>query len=847
MAEGLSERLTETPSQGEGVAPAASSDNYDLKSEDARKKASALLTKYLRRSRQLRQHFEREWFQYVLFYSGNQWIIWDRKRQQWRNKKGPDNLNYPVTNVFAEKIDDNVASLVKQSPTKNWRPETDDPDDIATAEIADRIDEVIEAECGRKRYMREFASWAVLCGSAFIETWYDNSEEFGTVFVQFDQCQACGATGPPSEFKPNGPAQPGQCPACAHGRHKPAFEMRGSSCDNCGFEGDAEFAFGACPQCTVNAASMAAQPPPDTAIGQEMNPLAEPGMPEPEIGVMEPLYDQSQPVGEDYPRGKVQMKIRSPFEVFVDHAQIEDMTPSGGMRWCITVDLIDAEEAREKYNIKPGKPTSDSPTQGGVSELYRESLALLSNGLGIESSGLYGAVRGAGSPSGEANTTIVETLWMLPNKDYPQGLRYVRVNGENGDSVELDPIPYHTSRGEEFIPLIHYRFKVQPGRFWGKALSVDLVPLQKQRNMTEALMVMSERRMAMPNWLIPVGLVKTPPTGEPGEIVYYKSLGDGTQSRGSIPQKLDGVEPARYFMYRLEALDQKMEQIAGSFGIAGGEPPKGVTAASAIAILVERQQHQISPQMEAWEQSLEELARQQMNIFRELAVDDRILAIGGRNSVWKTERWSAADLSGAVNVSIEPGSAMPKSNASQRASAEALVRMGAAPIEDPQVRRKILERFGETSLIENEDIDQLSAERENDKFWRLSTGKSGGDLPFFREEIDNHPVHLERHLLFAKSDDYLLLIQKSQAGDQESTAIMAAFDQHIQHHKQSIIKEMQAEQAAQSGQQAPEGQQGDWRPGPGRPDNTGAVLSRGARAQGEEGTRDVLEPSTGIQ
>jgi len=827
-------------------------------SEDDRNKARNLLFKNFKKACELRQQFERDWFLSILFYSGNQWLDWSRSRKQYVSKRAPSGITLPVTNIFAEKIDDNVASLVKQPPNKTWSPETDDPDDIATAEIADRVDEVIAEESRRKAMMRGFATWAVLCGTSFIENWYDNNEEHGFVSVALEQCQNCGAYGNPATFKRDGPMNPGQCPECGHGKHKPAFEVIGASCPQCGYMSqDPEDAFNECPQCLM-ASITGQQIPLDLATAQEgLNPLEQdPTLSEPpveidpspgtqRIGNMAPIYDERQPVMEEYPRGRIMMKVRSPFEVFVDHAKVMEATPDGGMRWYITVDLIDRDEAKEKYGYTPGDAdkSSSASSSGGTSEMYRQSLALLSTDLGVTASSIDLGSGGRGVSAGSSSDTVVmHTMHMLPTKDYPEGLRVAVLGGKSGKVVELDPLPNTDSKGKPFLPLVAYRFKEQPGRFWGKGLAVDLVPLQKQRNLTEALMIMIERRMAMPNWLIPLGIMKTLPAGEPGEILEYKSLGDGTQGRNSVPQKLDGVPPSNYFMSRLESLDMKMEQLSGSFGIAGGEPPKGVTAASAIAILVERQQHQISPQVESWESAIEAVARQQMDIFRKWAVDERIRSIRGRNSVWKTERWSSADLSGNVNVKVEPGSALPKSGAADRANAEAIVKLGAVDPSDPKVRYNLLERFGETNLVSHQQVDEVSAERENDKFFRLATGQHGGDLPDFNFEIDNHAVHLEKHLEFAKSDDFSLIRKRGNAGDDEAFALHATFMQHITEHKQAILQEQMAMAEAAGASQQPNGQQGDWQPGPGRPKGTGNVLSRGARAQSEEGTRAVLEP-----
>ncbi len=771
--------------------------------------------KFMAKARFQRYQFEREWFQHVLYYSGNHWIVWDRDRRQWRKKKGPNWWPTPVTNIFAEKIDDNVAAMVQQFPVLSWLPETDDPVDIAAATVADRIDETIAEESGRKVMARQLASWTVLCGSAFVESYYDKSEEHGTSFIQFNECQNCGLVAGPKAFA----SESGRCPECGSDRVDPAHERIGAHCPACEIEDEAEAAFKPCPLCMIEVAAglengggeMLEQPP-----------------------IMEAVHNEEK-VGEEVPRGKISQRIRSPFEIFIDHASIKHFSEDGGLRWVIVVEMMERDEAERMYNLPKDVVGASPGHENSLSTLYMESLAVLSNLTGTQFGYYNTSVRGAGS--GQTGERVLrETLYELPTPEFPDGLQSVRISGETGHIVEWGPSAYHDTRGKPFIPVVHVPFKVQAGRIWGKSPASDLIPLQDSRNQTESMMIMSERRMANPVWLLPRGITDRAPTGEPGEIVWYKPWGGEAGRRTPTPERVPGVEPSQYFMKRLEELDKQMEKLAGSYGIAHGEAPPGITAASALALLGERQSRQVSPQINAWELAWQQVGKQQMMMFREYAADERIHATLGDNSRWQLEKWSRADLSGNVDVRVEFGSAIPKSSAQERAQIESLIRMMVIDPQNPDVNRKILELFGESELLEHIQVDTLDAQKENERFMRLAQGEAGGRPPSMRPLFDNHETHVAEHIRIGKTDQYQDMEERARGGDQKSALLTNIWESHIKEHMEVIQAAREAEMAEQAAQQEAPG------PGAGRPDDTGAIFDRGARAPGEEAGQTVIEP-----
>lgn len=765
------------------------------------------------RSSYQRYHFEQQWFRAINYYAGNQWMIWDKRHRKYRRKKTPPHYPVPVTNIFAAKIDDNISSLLQQPPHIAWVPETDDPADIATAQVADRIDETIAEEANRERDAHVLAAWIVNCGSAFVESYYDNSEDHGMSFMGHLECLKCGTQAGPRTFGPQR-----KCPQCQSESIVEAHEHTAARCPTCESNFPPELAREPCPQCMMASA--------EAGEIQSEGPA--------DIPPLEVVFGET-PIGEDVPKGRICEKIRSPFEVFFDHFSIKDFVPQAGLHDVLIVELMDKKEAERTYAETEFVGQSETTVGTSLSMLYLETLSVLANTGSGEHSGAHGTTIRGGYSGRVKDWVLRETYYALPDKEFPNGLMVVRVNGANGKIVNEGDLPYRDTAGKPFIPLVHFRFKVQSGRVWGKTVATDLIPLQDDRNETEAQLQLVQRRMGSPNWILPKNIVDRAPTGIPGEAIWYKYLPSGTSGRPPLPQKIEATPPAPQLQLRLQELDQEMERLAGSFGVAHGEAPRGITAASALAFLGERQQRQVAPQISNWELGWEKVAWQQMMIFRDFAADPRVHQRMGEDKQWQIEKWSKADLTGRINAKVEAGSALPKSTAQQRAQIEGLVHMGAVDLTDPQQRVKVLEKFGEGDMVKQVQIDRLDAQKENDRFMQLVQGKPAGEPPVLRELFDTHAVHIVEHIQLAKTEEYRSMERRARKGDSEMQALLQLWEMHVRKH----IEIVQAAAMAEAEEQDPEKPK---QIGAGRPNGTGQTFNRGIRAPAEEESRAMMEP-----
>ncbi len=115
-----------------------------------------------------RKPFEREWYRSILFYLGNQWIIWDTLENKWRKKRLADWVPTPVTNRYASTGERLKSVLARIEPNWNFTPSTSGEDDVASAKIATEIVPVILEENKILRIRESVASWLTFAGNAYL-------------------------------------------------------------------------------------------------------------------------------------------------------------------------------------------------------------------------------------------------------------------------------------------------------------------------------------------------------------------------------------------------------------------------------------------------------------------------------------------------------------------------------------------------------------------------------------------------------------------------------------------------------------------------------------------------------
>lgn len=654
---------------------------YELTDEN-KKKISARIDKMLGVDKFSRTQFERQWFRNVCFYAGQQDIIVDRG--SFRLKEVPAWYPKVQTNKFKEKGRDLMSAVLQGRVPIKYLPATDDPDAAATAEIGERVREVIYDEAKIDEKENELASWFVITGNAFLIPYYDYDEKYGQVEQSKLDCPTCGTSYGAAEVEELGinPEMP-FCPYCAE-------------------------------------------------QGQQS------------------LLQQSETNTELLPIGSLCVDICSPFEIRAD-SRIRDYKD---WKWFIRQKRYDVSFAKEKWGYDGAASDRDEPG-GSLSQHYLDTLAQITSGFDPKDSTIP-------TTSGESKApkVTVYEYYALPDEDYPEGVRAVRIGTGTVNTVELGPLDSEFGpgirAGQKFLPLVHFRAEVVPGRMWGDTPLNEAIPLQLFRNVVERVVKLETQRMANSVWLDPKGSGVSLYTGGPGQVITYNPLTLG----GTTPVKPERVPPQLghlgMLLELLKFIDDSIERVTGTYFLQGGDAPSGVTAASALALLDERAKKAMSPLVREWAKGFLAFDEKAIEIARKHWTDTRIRLIAGRNKKWETSKFTQADLQGAVKMEIDYQSMFPKSNATERAEIAQLIQGMVLNPQDPQTRMQILKKYGMLYMLGSYDLDVKQAQREQENF--LATGQTPELVPL----IQNSIVHFMEHTDFAKTDEFAELPPETQ-------------------------------------------------------------------------------------
>jgi len=613
-----------------------------------------------------------------LFMLGIQWVRIDWPGREIRNLTLPTNFPRAISNKYAKVMGDLWSQLVQGDIPVNWIPSTDDPNDENTASICERVREVIDAEAKTRTLKRDLGFWVTYTGNGFLLPFYDYSDEYGTTPVQMSQCQNCGKTSMPGEF--DGAGTPPKPPV-------------------------------PCPNCSAQALA-AGTPPPPPQYGPAANP-------------------DGSAITQDMPIGCLKYEVLSPFEVYWDNTR-RIGTPQ---HWFFRPHLYDVSKARALW------PDFATKISEGMNEPMRPSRNYL---IAIAYAGAYlTGTTGTGEAAAREEMRRQVTAWEYredPTVEYPQGVYAVRVGEE---ITELKPLPNvwgaGAKKGQPFHGLVHFHQEISGGA-WAKSRANDLISIQARRNIIESNLQLTAQRTGAPKLLSPIGSGLKAISGQAGQWVEYKPITFGGTSLAKpeyLEAALGNVQP---LVLLLKELDDAMEKIAGTYNVSGGDVPPGVTAASALAFLSEKSNRAISPLKEQWAEAWSLAYQYGIEIARQHWTDERILAILGRNQQWQFQRFKKADLSGAVNVSIDYEALFPKSQATERANIMQLAQMGVIqPAMDEDQSYNVLSRFGMTELKPAQNASKLQAQREWDEF--ITNGTQPRLIPM----VQDPAIHLKQH------------------------------------------------------------------------------------------------------
>jgi len=701
---------TETASAGSSQSTEQRKVDYDLQGAPKRLmdkcvKDASNNTARLDRDRQ-------DWLNLLFDRGGaeHQYVIWDAGTNRWVTrgsdpKKGglPDWMPRPVTNLYSNKLD-GIASLLNQSEgAQLWKPNTEDDEDLATAEVCDAAVPVLRDEIDYDQLRTDINRQICLTDKVALILYYDNDEKYGTAPILALQCldEQCGEYALPMD-------QPEDAP---------------ETCQACGG-------------------------PMDVALDPRTQ----------------------EPIGVDYPVGRMCATFHPSFEFSLPRSARSHRADKNP--WVLFHARYSWEDAASEFPDHIDKLKDKSGWKSSsIQRQYADAARRLS-------SPRSSAVN-AGSDGSQHDGPLLFRLYHDPIDDgefyFPEGLMTVMLNDQ---LIEAKPLSFKQSlpngHVKHFKNVLIRTFRSTPGSQFGKPPADDLVPLQYTRNLLEALLLSILLHHASPRTFLPLSVtLEKPITGVPGEVIPFRST-----VPGETPTTTQGQNPPDGLYKWIEQIDAKFDELSKLNSVLQGERPSGDPTLGEIQILKEQGQSAFSePMLEAvrWEKAL---SRMLLWIARDTLWTERLRQIQGSNREWDFTEFTAADLSGNVDVDVDPASAWPKSALMERATLKELLGMGVFQLmkQDPELATQILEKYGMTEFLPSLDKDRRQVMRELDR-WRAATDPAAITPP--DPVTQNLSIHQQHKLDFLKTEE-------AEALARENPTLHAAMKAHLQQIQQLL-------------------------------------------------------------
>lgn len=485
--------------------------------------------------------------------------------------------------------------------------------------------------------------------------------------------------------------------------------------------------------------------------------------------------------------GDVVQEAVSPFHVYVPDQSEEDIERQP---YVLNVYTKSEEWVRQMFgNVLP---KDFKPSKVAASEIQDASLMDL-----------------RGVDNAKPDAVLIIEMWVKPgqNKWLPNGGLVTIVDTEIVQYSDTG-IPYNHGQ----YPFAHLQ-GISNGKFYRRSVIKNLIPLQREYNRTRSQIIHAKNLMAKPQMMYDEGSV------DPRKITARAGIWIPVRPGFAKPTPVPIQPLPNYVIQEVQQLQADFEDISGQHQVSRGESG-GLTAATAIAYLGERDDAYLTTIFHSIEAGVEKVARQSLALFVQYVDQARMVKITGADGSFDAMMLSGADIASGTDIRIESGSALPTSKAARQALVTEWMKMGFIPPEDGL---RILEMGMLKQYYNIIKIDENSAQRENLMIKRITEemmqefeaswneGAANGDQDKVDPDSgkplqvppmvtvnawDNHAVHIEVHNRFRKSQAFQLL----------PDVVKAEFQKHISMHEQAMqmqqmeqMQQMAIQEASQSG------------------------------------------------
>ncbi|MBQ3047474.1 MAG: hypothetical protein IJD48_00465 [Clostridia bacterium] len=453
--------------------------------------------------------------------------------------------------------------------------------------------------------------------------------------------------------------------------------------------------------------------------------------------------------------GEIEVCVVPPYEIFPDSSSCS------GLEDCAS--LIHAKA----YSVKDIKNIWGVDVEGKDVDVF--SLGQVGNVGGLGYRGQTSAVEN----SIKHNQAIVIERYEAPSSEFKNG-RLIIVCEDK--LLFCGDLPYvnlfEEKRGFPFVRQVSIN---EPGCFWGTSVIQRIIPIQRSYNAVKNRKHECLNRLSMGVLTVEDGSVDIENLEEeglsPGKVLIYRQ-------GSNAPKMMECEQLPTDFDSEEEKLLSEFAEIGGVSGLVSSSTWSRNLSGTALELLLEQDRTKLNITSDNIKNAVKELARHILKLYKQFAVTPRLFKISNSNGKTDVIYWKNSDIT-SNEIVLDTQSELGESLSVKRD--QILKLMSAGLLQDDNgkmssaLRVKILELFGLGVWEGSTDEDVLQknyADREN---LLLISNRELVEVC----EIDNHDIHISRHISFMLENEFFELKQKN-------PLIKDVFLSHIRQHKQSI-------------------------------------------------------------
>lgn len=392
-------------------------------------------------------------------------------------------------------------------------------------------------------------------------------------------------------------------------------------------------------------------------------------------------YGQKDEVTGEPIKGDLHYEAPTPFHIFVPDVLEKSIQRQPYVLHAYTMSI---EEVKSRFGDKIDE--NKTPTVTSTNEIFETR---------------YLNVRTA-EQSASPDACLVIEAWVKPHATnlLPNGGLVIIVD-ETVVFKDDSGIPY--DHGQYPFAKID---NVPSGGYYSTSVVEDLIFLQKEINRNRSQVIENRNASAKPGYFVQQGSVDTNKwTSKPGQLIPVLP---GFQN----PQPMQIPQLPAYIAQEHDNMLRDIEDISGQHQVSKGGAPAGVTAATAINFLQERDDSFMAPVYVSLEDAWEAVASQTLQLIVQYWEQPRIVKATGEDMAFSAKAFVGADIKDATDVKVERGSALPVSRAARQALFMDMMNRGFLP---PDKGLELMELPNMRSYYQLVKKDERHATRENIK------------------------------------------------------------------------------------------------------------------------------------